>query len=114
MNDMPHAIHSKAIERACNLDRAWFAANPDCFFLLRDTLPMEFNGQLEKLPEGLVWRTLVAGCGEAPLRIRLPISMTAFPPCDAYSQDDLARTFQTFAPERLHKMLDFIIQEAQA
>ena len=68
----PRALHSKAIDRDCNLDRAWFVANPGCSYRLRDALPMEFNGQLEEPPVGSTWRVLVVELtGE--MRLRCPV-----------------------------------------
>jgi hypothetical protein len=106
----PRALHSKAIERACNLDRAWFACHPDRQFRLRDVMPFEFNARLEELPDGLTWRTLVVGYRTAPLR-RLQLAMTNDPPCEAYSEDDLAEIFQTCAPEQLRALPDFLKRE---
>jgi hypothetical protein len=42
---------------------------------LRDAMPMEFNGPLEKPPAGLSWRVLVVGFAGAPMRLRCPIAL---------------------------------------
>lgn len=96
------ALHSKAIERACNLDRAWFAAHPGCSYRLRDPLPMEFNGPLEEPPAGSTWRVLVAGFAGLPMRQRLLLAMTPFPPNESYSQEELEEIFESSVPARFH------------
>jgi hypothetical protein len=55
----PRAIHSKAIDLACEGDRVWFEQNPDRLYRLRDAVPFENNGPLELPPYGMAWRIIV-------------------------------------------------------
>ena len=43
----PQAIHSKAIDLACEGDRVWFEQNPDRLHRLRDMIPFEDNAPME-------------------------------------------------------------------
>lgn len=77
-DEAPIAIHSKAIEKACEDDRAWFESNPEKTYRIRDMVPFEANQALGPAPSGSSWRTVVALLGEgvrARTFVTLPIAM---------------------------------------
>ena len=51
--EFAQAIHSKAIDSACDDDRTWFEQNPGRLFRIRPPMPYEFNGPLPDPPGGL-------------------------------------------------------------
>lgn len=102
------ALHSKDIERACNLDRAWFTAHPGCSCRLRAPLTMEFNGPLAEAPDGLSWRVLVIGFAGAPMRLRCPVALPVFRPNESFLEDELADLFDQIAPAEFRALPAFI------
>lgn len=68
-------IISKAPDPAAEADRAWFEANAERRFRLRDPAPLEFKDPLGDAGEGFSWRVLVARLPDGG-RLRLPISLS--------------------------------------
>ncbi|HJV41349.1 hypothetical protein [Caulobacter sp.] len=68
-------IISKAPDPAAEDDRAWFEANAERRFRLRDPAPLEFKDPLGDAGEGFSWRVLVARLPDGG-RLRLPISLS--------------------------------------
>jgi len=56
-------------------DRAWFEANPERQFRLRDPAPVEFKDPLGDPGEGFSWRVLIARLPDGG-RLRLPVSLS--------------------------------------
>jgi hypothetical protein len=99
MNHLPtpaEAIHGKAIDRACESDRAWFEANPNRLFRLRDMMPYESNGPIEAPPDGMSRRTLVVQV-ERGMRLRMIVSVP--------DDQQLASIFMPLAPKPFRKLL---------
>ncbi len=75
LSNLPVSIHTKAIEKACDDDRRWFAANPMRTARLRDIMPFEFNENMACLPEGLKYKVIVVQI-VVGVRHRTPISLS--------------------------------------
>lgn len=56
-------------------DRAWFEANPERQFRLRDPALVEFKDPLGDPGEGFSWRVLIARLPDGG-RLRLPVSLS--------------------------------------
>ena len=100
MSEYATAIHSKAIDRACADDAAWFAVHPSRIFRLRDAIPFEFNRDIGLPPWQETWRALVAQ-GAPGVRFRCQLSA----PIEVSNEDavdDLLRPiFEQIAPPDL-------------
>jgi hypothetical protein len=107
MNHLPtpaEAIHGKAIDRACESDRAWFEANPNRLFRLRDMMPYESNGPIEAPPDGMSRRTLVVQV-ERGMRLRMIVSVPAELHKEEADDQQLASIFMPLAPKPFRKLL---------
>lgn len=99
-DDTPIAIHSKAIDQACDDDRAWFKKNPERRYRLRAPVAFEFNRQLGVAEQGLKWMVLVARATEI-FRLRHPICVSAALQTEDASEVLLAQMFQRVTPPEL-------------
>ena len=68
-------IISKATDPVAEADRAWFEANAERRFRLRDPAPLEFKDPLGDPGDGFSWRVLVALLPDGG-RLRLPASLS--------------------------------------
>lgn len=68
-------IIGKAADPAAEADRAWFEANAERRFRLRDPAPLEFREPLGDPGEGFSWRVLVVRLAGGD-RLRLPVSLS--------------------------------------
>jgi hypothetical protein len=100
-NDIPRAIHSEAIERACEDDRSWFQRNPDRRFRLREAVRFEFNGPVEA-PEGMMLLALVAQV-ESGFRFRMPVALPIDNHFSSIDDEQLGAMFMRFAPKHVRK-----------
>jgi len=73
--EITRAIHSKAIDAACEDDRLWFDAHPDHTSRVRRAVPFELNGPMDPGPDHVAsMLVLLIGPG---LRLRVPFAVPA-------------------------------------
>lgn len=94
---IPHAIHGKAIDLACEGDRVWFEQNPDRVHRLRDVIPFENNGPLELPPYSMTWKVLVTQI-KTGTRFRMLVALPEDLPNDSFNDEHLAEIFKKVAP----------------
>lgn len=78
-------------------DRAWFEANPERLFRLRDPAPVEFKDPLGDPGEGFSWRVLIARLPDGG-RLRLPVSLAWELHNDHAKDQHLKILFEQVAP----------------
>lgn len=100
MPDPIEALHAKAIDAASENDKAWFEANPDRLWRIRDPIPMEMNGPLEPAAPGYTNRMVVAKITDAA-RARFVIQMEAVVPNEGATDAALERIMFTVFPKWL-------------
>jgi hypothetical protein len=100
MAEIPDAIHRKAIDAACDGDRAWFENHPQRNFRLRDMVPYENNGPIEEPPPGMSWRAIVIQI-EKGARFRTFLAVSSDLQNDGAGDGQLRRLFEQSSPREM-------------
>jgi hypothetical protein len=113
MNTIPfaHAIHSNALDRACDSDKNWFEAHPERIFRVRAPMPYECNGPLEAANDGMSWWVLIAQIAPG-FRLRMLVAVPSDSCPDEADDQELASMLMPLVPRGLRKLLKSKLRKA--